>query len=734
MLPIAYYFIKVIAISGVLMLYYRLVLYNKKFHSYNRYYLLFTVVFSWLLPFIQISINQSTTKKNITPVYQFVNNIADNNMVIENIIVQSDAKSFDWSSFLILFYIIVCSLFFVAIILGLAKVIWLLKKHSCISFENIHIIFCNAKGTPFSFFKYLFWNEAITLQSETGKQILQHELVHIQQKHSIDKLLMQLVLVAGWFNPFFWWAKNELSMIHEFIADHKSVEEGKPHQLAAMLLTVSFPQQQYLFANPFFLSPIKRRLSMLTNKKNPKFSYARRIIILPILTFTILLFAFRKKEMPIAEKLNKIYTVVIDAGHGGNDMGATNNNLFEKDIALSIAKKIQANNQNKNIKIVLTRSEDAFLDVKSRVEFATKQNADLFISVHTNWAPKSQEKEGIEVYIPNDDRKGIEQCKVLANTIGTQLQSEFKFNGTITRTKGIYVLKATECPAVLVEYGYISNPKDVALMVDENKQNQFSNLVLKGIENYLSGVETTTIQKQIPTKNTNKNFVVTNATLEVNNINSYNLNNIIKFNVDSLVIDDADNINFSLDKAMFVLSNKEIKKEMAIDLLKNNEISLVRIIKDKNVATNLFEKAENGLVILQPKKPDYLNNAPLNNAIVKQGFGKYILEGSTKLVGINDGLLINSATDNSVKAVDDGFISFAGDVGDEKAVIIKNANNYYFTYANLSELSVKKGQTIEKGNIVGKAKNIPNGYELLFMLSDEKGKLINPSNVFGESR
>jgi len=140
------------------------------------------------------------------------------------------------------------------------------------------------------------------LQSETGKKMLQHEITHIKEKHSIDKIFMQMVLIVGWYNPFFWFAKSEMNLIHEFIADQKSVKDGDAGSLAEMLLAAAYPQQQYLFANSFFFSPIKRRLLMIANNKNPRFSYVRRLIVLPLLAIVVLLFAFRKNEITIAKE------------------------------------------------------------------------------------------------------------------------------------------------------------------------------------------------------------------------------------------------------------------------------------------------------------------------------------------------------------------------------------------------------------------------------------------------
>ena len=84
-----------------------------------------------------------------------------------------------------------------------------------------HIYFINTEepGTPFSFFKWLFWNNKIELNSEEGQQIFRHELFHIEQKHSWDIIFMEMISIVFWINPFFYLIKKEIKTIHEFFAD-----------------------------------------------------------------------------------------------------------------------------------------------------------------------------------------------------------------------------------------------------------------------------------------------------------------------------------------------------------------------------------------------------------------------------------------------------------------------------------------------------------------------------------
>lgn len=292
MYPTLYYLLQVLVCSAVLMVYYLLVLRNKKFHQYNRFYLLGVAVVSWIVPLIKIVWEQQHA--GVRQV-ELLNVVAAGNSEIEAL-VASKQESLDWISLLPNLYVGVSLFLATAMVFALLRIYKMFKSYECNNLQQFYLVMTREKGTPFSFFNYIFWNAEIDIQTPAGKQILQHELTHVKQYHSIDKIGVQLILIIGWFNPFFWLLKKELDMIHEFIADKKSVEHGDAASFAQMLLTTAYPGQQFPLTNPFFFSPIKRRLKMLTNVKNPSFSYARRIVVLPLLSIVVLLFAFRAKE------------------------------------------------------------------------------------------------------------------------------------------------------------------------------------------------------------------------------------------------------------------------------------------------------------------------------------------------------------------------------------------------------------------------------------------------------
>ncbi len=88
----------------------------------------------------------------------------------------------------------------VLIFISLFKIRRIVKNNTVEQLDKIHFVTTDEPGTPFSFFRWLFWNKKIELQSEKGEQIFRHELFHIEQKHSWDTIYMEFLTVIFWIN------------------------------------------------------------------------------------------------------------------------------------------------------------------------------------------------------------------------------------------------------------------------------------------------------------------------------------------------------------------------------------------------------------------------------------------------------------------------------------------------------------------------------------------------------
>ena len=286
-----FYLLQVIAASGLLYGYYHFALRNKKFHRYNRFYLLMAVLISTLIPFLNIPVYFSAQQSDSSVMLQTLQVISSPAYYDEEM-VSTSTTWFTFQDVLYLFYFIILTVFLIRILFSLNKIRSLIRKNTSEQLDKIRFVNTDEPGTPFSFFRWLFWNRKIELHSEKGEQIFRHELFHIQQKHSWDIIFVELLTVIFWINPFFHLIKRELKAIHEFLADEFAIKENNNWQYAELLLMQALNTNNHL-VNPFFHNQIKRRIAMITTSKKPSYKYLRKLMVLPVATIIIFLFAFR---------------------------------------------------------------------------------------------------------------------------------------------------------------------------------------------------------------------------------------------------------------------------------------------------------------------------------------------------------------------------------------------------------------------------------------------------------
>lgn len=297
-----FYLGKVILCSGVMFLYYQLSLKDRTFHHYNRFYLLSAMVISILLPLIKVedfTIEVSNNLFLLISQFQSIN--------------QEKTINNDYIYLTIIFSALgVVSLYFLAKFLyGIFRIRQLKSQFKKESFEGVNFYQTDLSEAPFSYFKNLFWKNTIMLNSEVGRQILKHEMVHIEQKHSVDKIIVEIVTSIFWFNPFFHIIKKEINLIHEYLADKKAVKQSDTKAFAQMLLASHFSGTQLPATSPFLSSNLKKRLKMLQKPKT-KFGYARRIFALPVLFTVAFAYMVNAKNKEIKETNTEIDKAVAE--------------------------------------------------------------------------------------------------------------------------------------------------------------------------------------------------------------------------------------------------------------------------------------------------------------------------------------------------------------------------------------------------------------------------------------
>jgi len=500
------YIIKTILISGLLLGYYMLFLRNRCFHGFNRFYLLATPLLAFLLPALQISI---PVFRNSPVSGQAVRLLGVGRGTLEEVVtIYANRSTASWISGEFLFLLtwtLIAVFLFVRFYRSIRFLVNLRKNKIRLTLPEASVYFVKEEGTPFSFFKSVFWDQDTEINCPSSRQILRHELFHVRQNHSLDILAMECISIICWFNPFFHWLRLEIKAIHEYAADRYAAEESSRFEYAT-LLVCRLGGRPVPLTNPFFKNQIKRRIAMITKTNNNRKALLGRMLILPLIAVLAGLFSFKIQNHLLPSSKN--IRVVIDAGHGGSFNGTSFNGLLEKDINLSIAKKIQALSTQYHVDVIMTReaditpgSNDLYESLKYITALPKKSQADLFISIHTNATESAlngnlqTSKSGFEIYIPNGDSKVYEESLQFGSLIAQYINPDYSVApNLLQRQSGVAILNHATVPALLIECGYIDNPSDLKYLQDDQKLDKMARDILEGIQRYGQlGSETKTI-------------------------------------------------------------------------------------------------------------------------------------------------------------------------------------------------------------------------------------------------
>ncbi|OLA95006.1 MAG: hypothetical protein BHW64_00960 [Candidatus Melainabacteria bacterium LEY3_CP_29_8] len=173
--------------------------------------------------------------------------------------------------------------------------------------------------------------------------------------------------------------------------------------------------------------------------------------------------------------------IVLDAGHGGSDVGATRNGIYEKDINLDVTNRLARMLTKKGFKIVLTRREDETVSLQERVEISNAKRPILFMSVHVN-ASVNESVRGVETHYWKDN--SLAYAKIVQKHLCT-IDSPAR---GVVKSK-FYVINHTEAPAVLVEIGFISNTQERNELISEKRKEQTAKVLADAIVEYLKTVK-----------------------------------------------------------------------------------------------------------------------------------------------------------------------------------------------------------------------------------------------------
>jgi len=307
------YIIKSAVCLIVFYLFYKLFLSKDTFHRFNRIALLSLLFLSFVVPFGAISLHSSSTMGQKMAVMEDFVVQATPIAITQTAVVSTHPESSQlWILILLLIYLTGIVILFSRQLWCLFRMFKLMKNsHEEKRLDNATLLVHSKEIAPFSWMKYIFISEKDL--EENGKEILTHELAHIQKRHSWDLIVADICIFSQWFNPAAWLLKQELQSIHEFEADDMVLKQGidaKQYQL--LLIKKAVGKRLYSMANSFNHSSLKKRITMMLKEKSNPWARLKYIYVLPLACITILAFARPEvssaisHEIQSADKINEI--------------------------------------------------------------------------------------------------------------------------------------------------------------------------------------------------------------------------------------------------------------------------------------------------------------------------------------------------------------------------------------------------------------------------------------------
>jgi TonB family protein len=281
---VAFYLLKSVIWLAGFALVFILFLRNERFFHLNRIFLVAGILTSFFFPLVSI---------HYTVVLPMITSVQSDETVISEIQKAGTTIIPDLKFILSVLYVTGVLFVFTLIIRQGRSVLLTIKKSEVSTFSPVKLIRTTDYTSAFSFFSYVFVNPSVT-DLET-KEIMNHELVHIRQKHWVDLVLVELLCMMQWFNPLVWIYVRFIRQNHEYLADEVALQRtSDPAIYRAALLNQIVGSPVVSLANSFNYSLNKKRFNMMKNIISSPYRKMKILLILPV--FAIVLYSFAKPD------------------------------------------------------------------------------------------------------------------------------------------------------------------------------------------------------------------------------------------------------------------------------------------------------------------------------------------------------------------------------------------------------------------------------------------------------
>lgn len=275
-----YIFLKIILCSSLLIAVYYFLLEKEKMYRFNRFFLLFSLLFSYSVPFISITVENPISKQKSQLIFE------EATQQIQSL--SAKQESFDWANALWIIYGIIAIALLVKAIISILKIKNIKGKK--ITHFNYKIILTENNLSPFTFSNTIYLGKNYLVNGKIDPRIFLHEKSHLDQKHSWDLFLIEIIKILTWFNPAIYFYKKAIITNHEFLADETVLENNfNVRDYQNLILNEIIDSQKLEFTHPFNFNNTKKRFIMM-NTKQSKFTWLKKTAALPILIIAFGLF------------------------------------------------------------------------------------------------------------------------------------------------------------------------------------------------------------------------------------------------------------------------------------------------------------------------------------------------------------------------------------------------------------------------------------------------------------
>lgn len=275
--------------------FYLIFLRKETFFQLNRYYLLSTLFFSVLTPLAEFNFFSNQ-----------VNTISE--LVYSTFAVQAPTSvrnptqtALNLQQILSIIYISGTVFFLLRFLSKLIHIIYIVRRFGIVRQNNLRTVYLDGDQSPFNFFNILFLSRN---QSETAtyNEIIDHEKIHLIQYHSIDLLIMEILTIVFWLNPFIWLYKISIRTVHEYLADEGVILKGYDKiNYQKLLITQSVGNPIFDITNYFNYSRLKNRFKMITKEKSKKVFTMKYLGVIPLMFLSFMFFSLNFNNVAIAQ-------------------------------------------------------------------------------------------------------------------------------------------------------------------------------------------------------------------------------------------------------------------------------------------------------------------------------------------------------------------------------------------------------------------------------------------------